>query len=264
MTGGFTPFDKNSYKASKRRRKQALIEEKTGKIMPVSNPKNKLIVIICLSVVFIAAAIWCIAAFSFHNEMPSDTSSADIQKESELLLTVVNTANPLDRDFVPELDKVLGFSVNKDASSSLKELLKAAEKNGTPLKIKAAYVSFDEQENKFNSEYERLMKSSSYTSVRAEAAVLRTTPHGGCSEAQTGLLVDFSLDNSQAKSYLERVCVSYGFVQRYPENKTSQTNMAASDSLYRYVGKDNAKRMRSYGMCLEEYCDYLAQQQISE
>ena len=26
MSGGFTPFDKNSYKESKRRRKQALIE----------------------------------------------------------------------------------------------------------------------------------------------------------------------------------------------------------------------------------------------
>ena len=38
MSGGFTPFDKNSYKESKRRRKQALIEEKTGRILPVSNP----------------------------------------------------------------------------------------------------------------------------------------------------------------------------------------------------------------------------------
>ena len=27
MSGGFTPFDKNSYRESKRRRKQALIEE---------------------------------------------------------------------------------------------------------------------------------------------------------------------------------------------------------------------------------------------
>ena len=29
MSGGFTPFDKNSYRESKRRRKQALIEDLT-------------------------------------------------------------------------------------------------------------------------------------------------------------------------------------------------------------------------------------------
>ena len=40
MSGGFTPFDKNSYKESKRRRKQALIEEKTGRILPVSNSES--------------------------------------------------------------------------------------------------------------------------------------------------------------------------------------------------------------------------------
>ena len=34
MSGGFTPFDKNSYRESKRRRKQALIEERTGRILP--------------------------------------------------------------------------------------------------------------------------------------------------------------------------------------------------------------------------------------
>ena len=43
MSGGFTPFDKNSYRESKRRRKQALIEERTGRILPVSNPRRRYI-----------------------------------------------------------------------------------------------------------------------------------------------------------------------------------------------------------------------------
>ena len=34
MSGGFTPFDKNSYRESKRRRKQALIEERIRKVIP--------------------------------------------------------------------------------------------------------------------------------------------------------------------------------------------------------------------------------------
>lgn len=43
MSGGFTPFDKNSYRESKRRRKQVLIEERTGRILPVSNPRRRYI-----------------------------------------------------------------------------------------------------------------------------------------------------------------------------------------------------------------------------
>ena len=51
MSGGFTPFDKNSYRESKRRRKQALIEERTGRILPVSNPRRRYIVLACIGVI---------------------------------------------------------------------------------------------------------------------------------------------------------------------------------------------------------------------
>ena len=72
------------------------------------------------------------------------------------------------------------------------------------------------------------------------------------------MLVEFDFSNSGSKAFLERNCVEYGFVQRYTGSKTSVTRMNPSDSLYRYVGIENAKRMRSYGMCLEEYKSYLS------
>lgn len=55
MSGGFTPFDKNSYRESKRRRKQALIEERTGRILPVSNPRRRYIALACVGVILVAA-----------------------------------------------------------------------------------------------------------------------------------------------------------------------------------------------------------------
>ena len=55
MSGGFTPFDKNSYRESKRRRKQALIEERTGRILPVSNPRQRYIALACVGVILVAA-----------------------------------------------------------------------------------------------------------------------------------------------------------------------------------------------------------------
>ena len=236
MSGGFTPFDKNSYRESKRRRKQALIEERTGRILPVSNPRRRYIALVCIGVILVAAI-----AFGIFSILKS---------------------NPLDKDYVPDLETVNGFRVNRDALKPLENLLKASKENGTELKIKTAYVSYDEQEERFQSELQKMLQSSKYTTVRAEAEVLKTTPHGGQSESQTGLLVEFDFSNSGSKAFLERNCVEYGFVQRYTESKISVTRMNPSDSLYRYVGIENAKRMRSYGMCLEEYKSYLQKQAI--
>ena len=47
---------------------------------------------------------------------------------------------------------------------------------------------------------------------------------------------------------------------RYPSDKEDITKISGNNYLYRYVGKDNAVKMRTYGMCLEEYNDYLLQQ----
>lgn len=264
MSGGFTPFDKNSYKESKRRRKQALIEEKTGRILPVSNPRRRYIALICVCVILTIAIVFGIFTILKNNQKSIPETPEQIQAESEMLLMVVDSANPLDKDYVPNLETVSRFKVNSDAQKPLENLLKASKENGTELKIKTAYVSYDEQEEKFQSELQKLTQSSKYTTVRAEAEVLKTTPHGGQSESQTGLLIEFDFLNSGSKAFLERNCVEYGFIQRYPENKTSETRMNPSDSLYRYVGSENAKAMRSYGMCLEEYNSYLQKQKISE
>lgn len=262
MSGGFTPFDKNSYRESKRRRKQALIEERTGRILPVSNPRRRYIALACVGVILAAAIAFGIFSILKSNQKSNPETPEQIQAESEMLLTVVDSANPLDKDYVPELETVNGFRVNREALKPLENLLKASKENGTELKIKTAYLSYDEQEERFQSELQKMLQSSKYTTVRAEAEVLKTTPHGGQSESQTGLLVEFDFSNSGSKAFLERNCVEYGFVQRYTESKTSVTRMNPSDSLYRYVGIENAKRMRSYGMCLEEYKSYLQKQAI--
>ena len=40
--------------------------------------------------------------------------------------------------------------------------------------------------------------------------------------------------------------------------------MSENETLYRYVGIDNAKKMRSYNMCLEEYSEYIVVQKNRE
>ena len=68
MSGGFTPFDKNSYRESKRRRKQALIEERTGRILPVSNPRRRYIALACVGVILVAAIAFGIFSILKSNQ----------------------------------------------------------------------------------------------------------------------------------------------------------------------------------------------------
>ena len=49
----------------------------------------------------------------------------------------------------------------------------------------------------------------------------------------------------------------YGFVLRYPKDKTDITEIIYEPWHYRYVGVEHAKKMNQLGMCLEEYIEYL-------
>ena len=45
----------------------------------------------------------------------------------------------------------------------------------------------------------------------------------------------------------------FGFILRYPEDKTDITGITFEPWHWRFVGRDNAKAMRDASMCLEEY-----------
>ncbi len=60
--------------------------------------------------------------------------------------------------------------------------------------------------------------------------------------------------------WLVKNCVNYGFILRFPDNKTQVTGMAYDPHHFRYVGQEHAVKMREYGMCLEEYASYIKQQ----
>ena len=45
----------------------------------------------------------------------------------------------------------------------------------------------------------------------------------------------------------------YGFILRYPEDKTEITGIAYEPWHYRYVGKEAAEEIYRRGVCLEEY-----------
>ncbi len=259
MSNGLFSDDRQSYKESKRRRRQAYIANKTGRILPYGTVRRKviiLVIILLFAAVLIGGTAFLISWLSTDEITDENTARTD----SSQLLMVVNTASPLESDYVPELADCKGFKVNELAADSLNLMLSDAAENGVNLKIKSAYISYSEQSRLYEQTLKTYLENPDYTQVRAEAAAQKETALPGCSEAQTGLLIDFDLSDSQSKAFLERTCVSYGFILRYPDDKTSITRKAGSESLYRFTGKDNAVKMRAYNMCLEEYNNYLSAQ----
>lgn len=258
MSQGNTPFDKKSYRESKLRRKQAMLADKTGRIRPIANRKRR---VLAVSIIVLSVIILCIvffAVFSVFNKNSENTEAYNTENED--LLVVVNRSAPLDSDYIPPLSELNGFKVHTSSEKDLKLLLDEAKKGGFEIDISSAYVSYSEQEALYKSTLAEFLKNPQYTEVRAEAEAERVTPKAGCSEAQTGLLVDFNFKSESERAFLERNCVNYGFILRYPQNKQSQTQMNPSKTLYRYVGKDNAVKMRSLDMCLEEFRSYTSLQ----
>lgn len=262
MSYGLTPYDKQRYKESKQRRKQALIAAETGRILPYGTKKRKAVLI---TVVFIAVAVVGVVAFLTLKGFEQDQTEKNPvnsyqQYNDEDLLRVVNRQNPLESDFVPELKKVDGMSVNAIAYDSLVQMCKTANEQGIELKVIKGYVSYDMQKTEYENKLSELLADPEYTQVRAEAAAGKLVPKAGESEYQTGLLVKFDLNDSKTKAFVELNCVDNGFIQRYPKSKETETMLTADYSVYRFVGKENAVKMRSYNMSLEEYRLYLSQQ----
>ena len=82
---------------------------------------------------------------------------------------------------------------------------------------------------------------------------------GNASEHRTGLGFDiWVLDNEKYDyKWFRENCYKYGFILRYPSDKTKITGVTYEQWHFRYVGEEAATEMYKLNMCLEEYIEYL-------
>ena len=101
----------------------------------------------------------------------------------------------------------------------------------------------------------------SLTREQAETIVLTYSTRPGTSEHQTGLAVDmdtmgtFSTDFAYTAEYawLQENAWKFGFILRFPADKTDITTIQFEPWHYRYVGRYHAQKIHASGLCLEEY-----------
>ena len=198
-------------------------------------------------------------------EVEHAEAAAEPTQANPMFLTTVTSAYPLTEDYVPELVDHNGIKISPEAVESLDEMLKAAEEAGYDIKATEAYISFEEQKERYKKAVEEYRKKSKASVVKAEATVRKTTPREGESEQQTGLLVYLNADvkgefkDSAEYAWLIKNCTAYGFVLRYPD-KENAGGLSFSPHLFRYVGKKNAYYITAYDMSLDEYAAYLSAQ----
>ena len=96
----------------------------------------------------------------------------------------------------------------------------------------------------------------------AVKVVLSYSAAPGTSEHQSGLCVDFvtsnagldrAFENTEAFSWLIQNAYRFGFILRYPENKTDITGYSYEPWHFRFVGREAATEMLLRNMTLEEF-----------
>lgn len=196
-------------------------------------------------------------------------TTASVQSEEiaavsdEELLQIVSENYPLQSDYKPALKPFGNQSVAEIAFDDLDDLISDANTQGVNIKVQKAYVSFEEQGELYTETFAKLKKDNDYSEIKAESETKKVCPRAGCSESQTGLLITFTTDeegdfkDTQACTWLTKYCVNYGFILRYPENEEDVTGRTANPAIYRYVGVEHAKKMRSYDMTLEAYSAHI-------
>ena len=75
--------------------------------------------------------------------------------------------------------------------------------------------------------------------------------------ALNGAGMVLSYDGEDEEGWIVDNCYKYGFIVRYPRDKSEKTGEEYCPWHLRYVGKVHAENMHATGMCLEEYVEYL-------
>lgn len=186
----------------------------------------------------------------------------DIEDPSSYLI-LIKKGFQVNEDYIPsDLVKVNmpiapdneNDMLRKEAASALENMYKDAKQQGYSLVLNSGYRSYAEQKAIYE-EYFRI-----YDDVTASGLVAEP----GSSEHQLGLGVDLTsqsvidgermvFGDTKEYQWVIKNAYQYGFILRYPQNRSDITGTANEPWHLRYVGKEVAKEIKEHQWTLEEY-----------
>lgn len=173
---------------------------------------------------------------------------------------IVNGDYCLPKGYVPKLASAIdGSDVKLDSKVApyYKAMYDDAKKDGITLTPVSGYRTIERQTNNFEAKIQSYIdEGMDRKEATIEAAKIIMIP--GASEHNAGIAMDIcsladSFENTDEFAWLSEHAADYGFILRYPKDKTEITKVVYEPWHYRYVGIDAAKEITAKGITLEEY-----------
>ena len=173
-------------------------------------------------------------------------------------LILVNKNHKIPYNYSPELIELSnGEKVDARIYPDLQKMFDDARAAGLQLFVRDGYRTRDEQKAIMNDKI-AAYETEGYSKKEAKALAKTYVAEPGTSEHELGLSVDINSESSGASQdavyeWLDENAYKYGFIKRYPADKTDITGIDNEPWHYRYVGYEAAKEMKEQNLCLEEY-----------
>lgn len=189
-------------------------------------------------------------------------SNSNIDK-SQWNLALVNKWNLLPENHNPSLTQLKnGHAIDERAYPDLQDMMDDCRAAGLNPLICSSYRTMDKQKKLYKNKVDEYL-AQGYSQKDAEAAAGELVAVPGTSEHQLGLALDIvdvanqvldeRQENTEVQKWLMKNSWKYGFILRYPTDKSDITGISYEPWHYRYVGKETAKEIYEAGICLEEY-----------
>ncbi len=177
---------------------------------------------------------------------------------------LANATHSIETYAPPEIETLEGQQFDTRIIEPMKAFVAAARAEGLSVFLSSGYRDYATQQYLYNRKI-----SQGYTPEQAATIVLPP----GTSEHQTGLVCDITdqyydpkdwtvLEKTALYQWMSEHCQEYGFIVRYPKNKsglsadeakTSVTGIIYEPWHYRYVGVEAATYIMENEICLEEF-----------
>ena len=199
---------------------------------------------------------------------PSPEPTPQLRERTELLV-LVNPWHEMEEGYVPELQQVTwGYDEDQfmdvRAADALIQMIYDCSKAGNDPFVCSSYRTMEKQQYLFNNKIARLVQEG-VDPEEAPGIAKMSVAVPGTSEHQLGLaadIIDYNypyLNQQQeempTQKWLMEHCWDYGFILRYPNDKSEITGIIYEPWHYRYVGVEAAMEIRDLGLTLEEYLE---------
>ncbi|MFA5407945.1 MAG: M15 family metallopeptidase [Bacilli bacterium] len=204
----------------------------------------------------------CAKVISYVNmflDYPYYKHDVDVEEPNNLLV-IVNKYYKLSSSFAPNgLVKIdAGHSYNNYeywvlpiVKENFDIMVKAMEREGLGIEVKSAYRSYATQKGLYTD----------YVNSNGVASADTFSARAGYSEHQTGLAIDVKTTDGNYGTFVQsneytwmiKNAHKYGFILRYPDDKTDITGYKFESWHFRYVGNDIAKYIYENDLTFDEY-----------